>query len=117
MNENVLYFEEEKEILWVVPFHDFIAEKREDTGSKSYKDWFPDDWSWLTVLWECLESDLCNGYFLLTSMDENFPLMADTIVVEDPDGRLWYDAGYASSDLLEETLTKRQKYPLYPVPQ
>ena len=113
MKENVLYLERKGDNLWVVPFHDFIAEKREETGSANYRDWFPKEWDWMTIFYEALEYDFCDGYSLVDT-EQELGFAVSTLIIRDlTDYSLWYDVGYLCLDLLEETLINKERYPLY----
>ena len=89
---------------------ELIADKVQETGSTNYRDWFNDNESWDSILWECLESYLCNGYSIIDPCD--IGALTDALIITDNDGNYWWDTLYALKDLLEETLTNGNEYQL-----
>jgi hypothetical protein len=95
--------------LLIIPDEEEVKEKIEDTGSTNYRDWYPDNWCWNAILWECLEPYLCNGWTILDP--RNTGDLTEGLLITDGN-KVWWDGDYMVRDLLEVTLTEHRGYKL-----
>jgi len=107
MEKKMIELIADKDKLLLIPNREAVLEMREETGSKNYRDWFPDNWGWDSIVWEVLEPYLCNGWQLVAP--EDIGALTEATIISNGD-YVWWDTDYTLKDFLEITLNEGRGY-------
>lgn len=95
--------------LLIIPNEAEVREMIAETGSTDYRDWFSERWNWYTILHECLEPYLCNGWEILDPCITGD--LTEGLIITDGES-VWHDFDYAFMDLLDICLNQHRGYVL-----